>query len=472
MERAIARMSQSICDLLEGSMQALYLYGSVTMDDFQPGWSDIDLVCFASSALAEEQAQKLLTLRQQLLQQEPGNPYYRSFEGVIVSLAEFLSGHFTRVVYWGTSGQRILSSCPFDAFARYELLNTGRLVAGEDIRDQLTPPTYSQLRQEIIRHDRAIRSYAVQTDETLYSCGWLLDIARGIYTLRTGEVITTLDRSETDGQELANLMIGRELAPSHYGKVEEPGDPVIQMRSVDYHKESKHAGLSGVSLTVGRGEIVGIAGVDGNGQSQLAQVVTGVLTPDGGEVDMKGSKVAQFTPNGFILENVSHIPEDRNKMGLIGNMSVKDNIVLKATDSPEFSSAKGYFLKKKAIRDYALKMQEKYDIRCTSVEQETRNLSGGNQQKVILARELEGSPDLLVAVHPTRGLDIGATRFVHDTMIEARDKGCGVLLISADFDEILEVSDRIVVMFEGQIMGVFSGKNPPIEEISLAMAGK
>ena len=151
---------------------------------------------------------------------------------------------------------------------------------------------------------------------------------------------------------------------------------------------------------------------------------------------------------------------------------VKDNIVLKATDSPEFSSAKGYFLKKKAIRDYALKMQEKYDIRCTSVEQETRNLSGGNQQKVILARELEGSPDLLVAVHPTRGLDIGATRFVHDTMIEARDKGCGVLLISADFDEILEVSDRIVVMFEGQIMGVFSGKNPPIEEISLAMAGK
>ena len=300
----------------------------------------------------------------------------------------------------------------------------------------------------------------------------VLQISDRITILRTGEVITTLDRSETDGQELANLMIGRELAPSHYGKVEEPGDPVIQMRSVDYHKESKHAGLSGVSLTVGRGEIVGIAGVDGNGQSQLAQVVTGVLTTDGGEVDMKGSKVAQFTPNGFILENVSHIPEDRNKMGLIGNMSVKDNIVLKATDSPEFSSAKGYFLKKKAIRDYALKMQEKYDIRCTSVEQETRNLSGGNQQKVILARELEGSPDLLVAVHPTRGLDIGATRFVHDTMIEARDKGCGVLLISADFDEILEVSDRIVVMFEGQIMGVFSGKNPPIEEISLAMAGK
>ena len=159
-------------------------------------------------------------------------------------------------------------------------------------------------------------------------------------------------------------------------------------------------------------------------------------------------------------------------MGLIGNMTVKDNIVLKSTDSPQFSAAHGFFLKKRAIREYAEEMKSKYDIRCTSVEQEARNLSGGNQQKVILARELEGKPDLLVAVHPTRGLDIGATRFIHDTMVEAREKGCGVLLISADFDEILEVSDRIVVMFEGQVMGVFSGKEPPIQEISLAMAGK
>ena len=300
----------------------------------------------------------------------------------------------------------------------------------------------------------------------------VLHISDRITILRAGEVVTTLKREETDGQALANLMIGRELTPSQYEKVERAGDPVIELRGVDFQKTSKHNGLNGVSLTVGRGEIVGIAGVDGNGQSQLAQVVTGVLTPDAGSVDMKGSRVAQFTPNGFILENVSHIPEDRNKMGLIGEMTVKDNIVLKSTDAPEFSSGKGFVLKKKAIRDYALKMQEKYDIRCASIEQEARNLSGGNQQKVILARELENNPDLLVAVHPTRGLDIGATCFIHDTMIEARDRGCGVLLVSADFDEILEVSDRIIVMFEGQVMGVYPGKNPPIEEISLAMAGK
>jgi len=300
----------------------------------------------------------------------------------------------------------------------------------------------------------------------------VLHVSDRITILRAGESVCTLNREETSGEELANLMIGRELVPSQYKKIDDAGEPVIKLEKVDFCKTSKHNGLNGVSLSVGRGEIVGIAGVDGNGQSQLAQVVTGVITPDAGEVDMKGSKVAKFTPNGFILEKVSHIPEDRNKMGLIGSMSVMDNIVLKSTERPEFSSGKGMYLKKKAIKEYSEQMQKKYDIRCASIEQETRNLSGGNQQKVILARELEGEPDLLVAVHPTRGLDIGAARFVHDTMIAARDKGCGVLLISADFDEILEVSDRIIVMFEGEIMGEYSGKNPPIKEISLAMAGK
>ena len=300
----------------------------------------------------------------------------------------------------------------------------------------------------------------------------VLRVSDRITILRAGETVCTLDRGETSGQELANLMIGRELSPSHYEKRTVTDDPVVALQNVDYHKASKHAGLNGITLTIGKGEIVGVAGVDGNGQSQLAQLITGVIAPDGGKVDLKESKVAKFMPQSFIEEGVSHIPEDRNKMGLIGDMSVKDNIVLKSTGEPRFSRAKGWLLKKKAIRDYALEMQQKYDIRCASIEQEARNLSGGNQQKIILARELEARPDILIAVHPTRGLDIGATRYVHDTMIEAREAGCGVLLISADFDEILEMSDRIVVMFEGRILGEYDGKNPPIEEISLAMAGK
>lgn len=300
----------------------------------------------------------------------------------------------------------------------------------------------------------------------------VMEISDRITILRAGEAVRTLNRSETTGPELANLMIGREMAPSVYEKKEGAKESVLELKAVDYHKESKHNGLNQVSLKVRKGEILGIAGVDGNGQSQLAQLVTGVIAPEAGSVCLKSQKVTKFQPKTFIDAGVAHIPEDRNKMGLVGNMTVEENLVLKSTEKERFSRGRGWFLKKKVIHDYALELQKKNDIRCSSVEQEARNLSGGNQQKIILARELEAKPDLLVAVHPTRGLDIGATGYVHDTMIQARDEGCGILLISADFDEILKLSDRIIVMFEGQVMGEYSGKNPPIEEISLAMAGK
>ena len=300
----------------------------------------------------------------------------------------------------------------------------------------------------------------------------VMAVSDRVTILRAGQTITTVDKKDTDGAQLANLMIGHEMTVSAYKKVTEPGEDVLRLLHVDYQKDHKHSGLNNVSFSIGKGEILGVAGVDGNGQSQLAQLVTGVISPDSGEVELNSHKVAQFAPNGFILSNVSHVPEDRNKMGLVGNMTVEENLVLKATEEPRFSYAHGALLKKKAIRKFALELQKKNDIRCASIEQEARNLSGGNQQKIILAREMENHPELLVAVHPTRGLDIGASQYVHDTMIEARDKGCGILLISADFDEVLKLSDRIMVMFEGQVMGIYPGENPPVEEISLAMAGK
>ena len=300
----------------------------------------------------------------------------------------------------------------------------------------------------------------------------VLRISDRITILRAGQTVETVNASEVTGEELAAKMIGRELKPPQYPKTEKAGEDVIVLDHISYHKASKHNGLNDISFRIRRGEVVGIAGVDGNGQSQLAMLITGNIVPEEGSLELKGAKVTKFDPNSFIRENVSHIPEDRNKDGLIGNMSVADNLVLKKTADSRFADGKGLHLKKKAIRQYAAEMQGKYDIRCSTVDQETRNLSGGNQQKVILARELEAKPDLLVAVHPTRGLDIGATRFVHDTVIAQREAGCGVLLISADFDEILELSDRILVMFEGKIMGEYPGKNPPVGEISLAMAGK
>ena len=193
------------------------------------------------------------------------------------------------------------------------------------------------------------------------------------------------------------------------------------------------------------------------------------------ETDENGNPLpdeVRLTQYGKLLRSTSldELPELINI--LIGDMSIADNLVLKSTETDQFSRGKGMLLNKKAINTYAEEQVKKYDIRCTSIDQTVRSLSGGNQQKVILSREIESEPDLLVVVHPTRGLDIGATRFVHDQMIAARERGVGILLISADFDEVLEMSDRVLVIFEGQIMGEFSGKNPPIQEISLAMTGK
>ena len=300
----------------------------------------------------------------------------------------------------------------------------------------------------------------------------VLHISDRISVLRAGELVTTVACRDVTGQELANLMIGRELSGAKYTKSVSAGEAVAELCGVSVNKNNKHNGLNAVSLCIRKGEIVGIAGVDGNGQTQLAQVITGVLAPEEGTVQLSGSRVGVFDPSAFIDRGVSHIPEDRNLQGLVGDMSISENMVLKRTKTADFSKADGWILKKKKISSYADEMIEKYDVRCLGNAQSVRSLSGGNQQKVILARELESEPDLLVAAHPTRGLDIGATRFVHDKMAEAKANGTGILLISADFDEVLEMSDRILVLFEGRIMGEYSGQNPPIEEISLAMTGK
>ena len=300
----------------------------------------------------------------------------------------------------------------------------------------------------------------------------VMKVSDKITVLRDGKSVTTLSCADTTAQELADLMIGRRFHESVYEKVENPGDEVMSLDHVSLYPERKHGGLKDVSITIHRGEIVGVAGIDGNGQSQLAQVVTGFAEPTSGTVKTPKGNVAIYSPKSFIDAGVADVPEDRNSMGLVGDMSIAENLILKNTDDERFSYGHGAWLKSKPIHDFAEQMREKNDIRCVSVDQPVRSLSGGNQQKVILARELESHPSLLVAAYPTRGLDIGATEFVHDAMVRERDAGCAILLISADFDEVLKLSDRIVVLFEGQVMGTYPGKGAPIKEISLAMAGK
>ena len=299
----------------------------------------------------------------------------------------------------------------------------------------------------------------------------VLRISDRISVLRLGRLVGSLDCREVDGPTLANMMMGKELKEERYEKKVKNTDSILQLKNIKYHPDKKHNGINDISLEVHAGEIVGIAGVDGNGQTQLAQLITGVIQAEQGEILIQGKNMKSLSVEDFIRCGVSHVPEDRNLQGLVGDMNISDNLLLKSLEEERFSVGKGLFLKKKAIKKYAKELVEKYDIRCSDISLEVRSLSGGNQQKVILARELESEPNLLVMVHPTRGLDIGATKFVHNQMIDARERGVGILLISADFDEILEMSDRILVIFEGQIMGEYSGQNPPVDKIGLAMTG-
>ena len=300
-------------------------------------------------------------------------------------------------------------------------------------------------------------------------------ISDKVTVLRRGKTVATLNARDYSAQELANLMVGEKVISKAYPKMDAraSGNEILyQLKEVSFHKERKHNGLNHVSLLVRRGEILGIAGVDGNGQSQLAEILTGAVRPEEGERIYDGQDTAGYKIPDFIRKGVAHIPEDRNKMGLIGGMDITDNLVLKDMREPRFSRGRGLYLLKGKMRDFARQMQQKYDIRCSSLEEESRNLSGGNQQKVILARELERDPKFIVAMHPTRGLDIGAANFIHDCLIKARDKGCGIVLVSADIDEIIKVSDRIAVMYEGRIMGEVPGQNPDMDKISSMMGGK
>lgn len=302
----------------------------------------------------------------------------------------------------------------------------------------------------------------------------VMQISDKITVLRRGQTITTVNAKDYSPQELANLMVGEKVITRTYEKkhVDSDDELIYELKDVSYHKESKHSGLKDICLKVHKGEILGVAGVDGNGQSQLAEFFTGIAKPSEGTRIYDGKNANDFKVIDFINDGLAHIPEDRNKMGLIGDMNIKDNIVLKDLEKKRFSKGHGKFILSKKITEYSNQMKEKYDIRCSSIEEEARNLSGGNQQKVILARELERNPKFIVAMHPTRGLDIGATNFIHNSIIEARDKGIGVVVVSADIDEVIKISDRIIVMFEGKIMGEISGSTPDMDKISAMMGGK
>jgi general nucleoside transport system ATP-binding protein len=292
-------------------------------------------------------------------------------------------------------------------------------------------------------------------------------IADTITVIRRGRVVGELPPTASDS-ELASLMVGRAVELTVRKAPATPGDVVLDTADVVVGDDNGQVAVNGVSLQVRAGEIVGVAGVVGNGQNEFCEALLGLRPVAGGSVRVEGRDITHATPKQRLRAGIGYIPEDRQEDGLVADFSVADNLVLDVYDQPPY--ANGVALNLDAIRTAALSRVDQFDIRTTSIATPTGTLSGGNQQKVILAREIGRELRLLVASQPTRGLDVGSIEFVHRRIVAERDRGVAVLIISSELDEIYALADRIVVMYEGRITGI-RPPTVPVEELGLLMAG-
>ena len=288
--------------------------------------------------------------------------------------------------------------------------------------------------------------------------------------IRQGKYIDTVKVDGVNENELAAMMVGREVNFRVEKKEQEPGEVVLDVKNLHAKDYRDVEIVKGLNLQVRRGEIVGLAGVDGNGQTELVEVLTGLRKGESGEVKVLGKDLFNKSPHDTFEGGISSIPADRQKHGLILEFSNEDNLILQHFEEEPFS--KNGILNRKAIREHATELIEKFDIRPRGCEEApSGTLSGGNQQTVIIAREVTNDKDLLIAVNPTRGLDVGAIEFVHKYLVEQRNKNRAVLLVSFELDEIMSLSDRIEVIFDGQITGSVPGKDADEKELGFMMAG-
>jgi ABC-type uncharacterized transport system ATPase subunit len=287
--------------------------------------------------------------------------------------------------------------------------------------------------------------------------------------IRRGKVIDSLAVADTNPDELAAKMVGREVTFRVEKKPSEPKDVILSVENVTTMGNRGVHALNGISFEVRAGEILGIAGVEGNGQTELIEVLTGLRKVQEGTIRLNGKEITNQSPRVISESGLSHIPEDRHKRGLVLDFSMSENMVLETYFHPEFNQ--NGFLNYEAIDKHAERLIKEFDVRTPSIHTPARALSGGNQQKAIIAREVDKNPDLLIAAQPTRGLDVGAIEFIHKRLIEQRDKGKAVLLISLELDEIMNVSDRIAVIYEGKIVGIVDPKETNEQELGLMMSG-
>ncbi len=297
----------------------------------------------------------------------------------------------------------------------------------------------------------------------------IMEVCDRCTIIRKGKGIGTVDIANTNENQLAALMVGREVNFKTEKSDAQPRHDVLKIENLVVHDSRNLPAVKGLDLTVRAGEVVGIAGVDGNGQSELIEAITGLRKVESGSITLNGKDITGMKTRQITESGVGHIPEDCHKHGLVLDYSIGDNMVLQTYYKEPFSK-KG-ILNFGEIYKKAKALIQEFDVRTPSEHTPARALSGGNQQKAIIAREVDRSPDLLIAAQPTRGLDVGAIEFIHRKLIEERDKGKAVLLVSLELEEILNVSDRIAVIYEGEIVGIVNAKETNEEELGLLMAG-
>lgn len=335
-------------------------------------------------------------------------------------------------------------------------------------------PTAVLTPQEIDELMQIMKSLAAEGKSILFITHKLNEIfavADRCTVLRKGKGIGTLDIRDTTKEELSNMMVGRNVKFVVDKDEAKPGDCVLKISNMTVpSKLHKNNAVKNVSLEVRRGEIVCIAGIDGNGQTEFIHALTGLEKMSSGKIELNGKDITHMSIRKRNIEGMSHIPEDRHKHGLILDFTLENNLVLQKYYEPRFQNHG--FIKREAIREYANELIERFDIRSGQGPITiARSMSGGNQQKAIIAREIDKNSDLLIAVQPTRGLDVGAIEYIHGQIVRQRDLGKAVLLVSLELDEVMNLSDRILVMYEGEIVGELDPKKTTYQELGLYMSG-
>ena len=335
-------------------------------------------------------------------------------------------------------------------------------------------PTAVLTPQEIDELMEIMRGFAKEGKSILFithKLNEIMAVADRVTVLRKGKYVGTVETKDTNKQELSNMMVGRPVQLQVQKDEAKPGDAVLEVKGLTVpSKISKKDAVRDVSFCVRAGEIVCIAGIDGNGQSELVYGLTGLEKATKGAVTLCGQDISKCSIHKRSAAGMSHIPEDRHKHGLVLDDTLENNIVLQRFHEPAFQ--KFGFVKQAAVRAYAEKIIGQYDVRSGQGAVTTaRSMSGGNQQKAIIGREIDRENPLLIAVQPTRGLDVGAIEYIHGQLVAQRDAGKAVLLVSLELDEVMNLSDRILVMYEGEIVGEFDPKTTDVQTLGLYMAG-